>query len=192
VTLTRRGRIISGLSIIVLVLAAPVIAGAVYLRSIGFLGSSDPGKKVEVIIKKGATVNEIADELERAFAALLAAEPGVLWSHLGRYVIFEGRVLSVGNRRQRSYLDFGTDWSRDTTVEIEAADRERFGGAEALAELAGQVIRVRGFVEDSRGPMVRARWPGQIERVAPGASGGSGKAITAELARVFPALAGMP
>jgi micrococcal nuclease len=107
-------------------------------------------------------------------AAVLAAEPGVLWSHLGRYVIFEGRILSVGNRRQRSYLDFGTRWSRDVTVEIEASDRERLGGVEALERLAGQVIRVRGFVEDSRGPMVRVRWPAQIEIVAPRDGDGSG------------------
>lgn len=65
-TLTRRGRIIVALSILCAVLATPVLAGTIYLHSIGFLGSSDPGEKVQVVIKKGATVNEIAEELERA------------------------------------------------------------------------------------------------------------------------------
>jgi UPF0755 protein len=93
VTLTRRGRIITALSIIFVVLAAPVVAGTVYLRSIGFLGSSDPGKQVEVVIKKGATVNEIADELERAgvirstfgFRLATFVEPGAEDIQAGRY-----------------------------------------------------------------------------------------------------------
>jgi UPF0755 protein len=93
VTLTRRGRIITALSVIFVVLAAPVVAGTVYLRSIGFLGSSDPGKKVEVVITKGATVNEIADELERAgvirstfgFRLATFVEPGAEDIQAGRY-----------------------------------------------------------------------------------------------------------
>lgn len=92
-TLTRRGRIIVGLSIVGLVFVAPLIAGTVYLRSIGFLGSSDPGEKVEVLIEKGATVNEIAAELERAgiirstfgFRLATLVDPGAEDIQAGRY-----------------------------------------------------------------------------------------------------------
>ena len=92
-TLTRRGRIIVSLSILCIVVAAPVIAGTVYLYSIGFLGSSDPGRKVEVLIKKGATVNDIAEELERAgvirstfgFRLATLVDPGAEDIQAGRY-----------------------------------------------------------------------------------------------------------
>lgn len=105
---------------------------------------------------------------------MLPAEPGALSSHLGRYVIFEGEVLSVGNRTRRTYLNFGRRWSQDVTVVIEARDRERFGGADDLEALAGRRVRVRGFVEERGGPMVTARHKGQIEVLSPQDGQGSG------------------
>lgn len=97
-TLTRRGRIITGLSILFLVVATPVIAGAVYLYSVGFLGSSDPGAKVEVVIEKDATINEIAAELERAgvirstfgFRLATIVDPGAEDIQAGRYRLPQG------------------------------------------------------------------------------------------------------
>jgi endonuclease YncB( thermonuclease family) len=100
-------------------------------------------------------------------AAVLPAEPGALSSHLGSYVVFEGEVVSVGNRTRRTYLNFGRRWSEDVTVVVEASDRDRFGGTEALAGLAGGRVRVRGFVEEWGGPMVAGRWAEQIEVLAP-------------------------
>jgi hypothetical protein len=101
-----------------------------------------------------------------AAVSVKSAEPGAVSPHLGGYVLFEGTVLSVGNRTARTYLNFGRRWSEDVTVVIEAADRERFGGTEALEALAGRRVRVRGFVEERGGPLVVARWPGQIEVMA--------------------------
>lgn len=102
------------------------------------------------------------------------AEPGALSPHLGGYVIFEGTVLTVGNRTRRTYLNFGRRWSQDVTVVIAAADRDRFGGAGRLAALAGRRVRVRGFVEEWGGPLVAARWTGQIEALAPREGKGNG------------------
>lgn len=100
-------------------------------------------------------------------AKVLPGVPGALSPHLGSYVIFEGKVLSVGNRTRRTYLNFGRRWSEDVTVVIESADRASFGGAEALEGLAGRRVRVRGFVEERGGPLLRARWTGQIEALEP-------------------------
>jgi endonuclease YncB( thermonuclease family) len=98
-------------------------------------------------------------------ASLPAARPEALAPFVGRFAIFEGTVLSVGNRRARTYLNFGTWWSEDVTVEIEARHRDRFGGEAGLAALAGQSVRVRGFVEARSGPVVTVASAMQIERL---------------------------
>lgn len=94
------------------------------------------------------------------------AEPEALEPWIGHFTIFEGNILSVGNRAARTYLNFGRRWSDDVTVEIEARDREHFGGEEALAALAGQRVRVRGFLELKAGPMMAIRSPMQLEMLS--------------------------
>jgi hypothetical protein len=86
-----------------------------------------------------------------------------LRKRIGRFAIFEGLLISVGNRRARSYLNFGRRWSTDTTVEIDARDREAFGGEAGLAGLAGHRLRLRGFLEEKSGPMMVVTSPMQIE-----------------------------
>jgi endonuclease YncB( thermonuclease family) len=96
------------------------------------------------------------------------AWPEALSSRIGRFAIFEGRVVSVGNRRDRTYLNFGRRWATDVTAEIEAADREGFGGEAALSDLAGRRVRIRGYLEEKAGPMVVVRSPLQIELIGSG------------------------
>jgi hypothetical protein len=98
---------------------------------------------------------------------LPAATPTALAARVGRFTIFEGRVVSVGNRPTRSYLNFGRRWTEDVTVEISAADREAFGGEEKLAALAGHRVRVRGFLEERGGPAMPLRSPMQLEALDP-------------------------
>jgi UPF0755 protein len=64
VTLTARGRAVVVLGIILGLLGLVVLAGFLYLRSLGLYGSSDPGSKVAVDIPKGASVDEIGELLE--------------------------------------------------------------------------------------------------------------------------------
>ena len=107
-----------------------------------------------------------ARRLRRGFWAdhrVPQARPAVLAERIGRFAIFEGTVLSVGNRTARTYLNFGTWWARDVTVTIEDRYRERFGGEAELAKLSGRHLRVRGFVEERGGPLVNVRSPSQIE-----------------------------
>jgi hypothetical protein len=91
------------------------------------------------------------------------ASPSALAGRIGRFALFEGLVLTVGNRANRSYLNFGRRWSEDVTAEIAEADREAFGGAQMLAALAGHRVRLRGFIEQRGGPWLALRSPMQLE-----------------------------
>lgn len=81
------------------------------------------------------------------------------------YVIMQGRVISVGTRPDRTYLNFGGRWASDVTVEIPDRNRAAFGGPEALESLAGTRVRVRGFAVEKAGPMIELQRPWQIERL---------------------------
>ena len=73
-SLTRRGKAVLVLFVLLVLLVVPVAAGAFYLRSIGFLGESNPGDKVKVVIPQGAGTQTIGRVLE---------ESGVIESALG-------------------------------------------------------------------------------------------------------------
>lgn len=62
--LTRRGKLVVALGVLVALLGIPAGAGYAYLRSIGVFGASDPGSKVEVEIPEGATAGDIGNVLE--------------------------------------------------------------------------------------------------------------------------------
>lgn len=83
-SLTRRGKILTLLLVLVLLLSLPALAGTLYLRSIGVYGSSSPGDTVVVLIPKGSSAGEVGDILD---------EKGVIRSALGF--------------RIRAYLDGG-------------------------------------------------------------------------------------
>lgn len=82
----------------------------------------------------------------------------------GRFTILEGRVRSVGERRWRTYLNFGSDWSTGTTVVL---PRRVWDGLVrqgwSAASLRGKRVRARGFVEDRRGPSVEIATVEMIE-----------------------------
>lgn len=97
-TLTRRGKAVTILVILALLLGTPIVAGYVYLRSIGFYGESEPGKKVQITIPKGAgteTIGKVLEEngvIDSAFGFRLATyfEGGVEDIQAGRYEIATG------------------------------------------------------------------------------------------------------
>lgn len=63
--LTRRGRVVLTLSFLVLLLGVPALGGALYLRSIGVVQQSEPGRVVTVQVPEGASITEIGKLLER-------------------------------------------------------------------------------------------------------------------------------
>ena len=93
--------------------------------------------------------------------------PDALMQDVGSVQIVAGRVVSATRLRTgRVYLNFGADWRTDFTVRIDPADAERFerAGLDPL-ELEGQRIRVRGWVQDENGPMIRIDHPMRIEQL---------------------------
>lgn len=96
---------------------------------------------------------------------IAGTKPQDFIDRINGFVIMQGRVLSVGTRTDRTYLNFGGRWATDVTVEIPDSRRAAFGGAEALETLAGARIRVRGFAVEKAGPMIELRHPWQIERL---------------------------
>ncbi|MHA1190233.1 MAG: hypothetical protein ACTSSQ_07230, partial [Alphaproteobacteria bacterium] len=93
---------------------------------------------------------------------ILPSNPAILSLHIGRYAIIEGEVLTVGNRKNRTYLDFGERWSEDFKVEIDQKDRKRFGGSAALEAYAGRIVQIRGTLQSKRGPMIQAVMTEQV------------------------------
>lgn len=95
-----------------------------------------------------------------------AGRPAALAARTGRFAIVEGRVVSVGERPRRTYLNFGANWAEDFTVLIDAGDVPRLAAGGLVAgELEGQRVRVRGWILDDRGPAIQVTHPGQLEVV---------------------------
>jgi peptidoglycan lytic transglycosylase G len=65
VALTRRGKVLTALGSLLLVAVIVLVGGLIYLRSLGVLGSSDPGKAVTVVIPRGASASQVAELLAR-------------------------------------------------------------------------------------------------------------------------------
>jgi UPF0755 protein len=107
VSLTKRGRLIVVLAVFLVVLGTPVFAANLYLRSIGVWGSSDPREVVQVVVPKGAGVDEIGSILE---------ERGVIKSAFGfRIATFLGEGaenIQAGEYQMPSGLTAGDalDW----------------------------------------------------------------------------------
>jgi UPF0755 protein len=62
--LTRRGKAVATLVVLLLLLGIPAAVGIVYLNSIGVASSSVPGQPVEVEIPEGTSMTEVGDILE--------------------------------------------------------------------------------------------------------------------------------
>ena len=111
-----------------------------------------------------------AERAARAAARGLWADPNFapLPSHdvTGMFALIEGKVLSVRESGATIYVNFGRRWAQDFAVTILKRHRRDFAAANIdPKELEGRRIRVRGWVEQRRGPMMEASVPEQIEVV---------------------------
>jgi endonuclease YncB( thermonuclease family) len=82
----------------------------------------------------------------------------------GRFMLVEGRVLSVRQAGATTYLNFGRNWTRDFAVTI---SRRVLPSLEAAGmapkSLENRQIRVRGFIETRTGPRIELLRAGQLE-----------------------------
>ena len=63
--LTRRGKAVTTLVVLFLLLGVPAVLGVVYLKSIGVTSSSSPGQTVKVEVPEGTTMTEVGELLEQ-------------------------------------------------------------------------------------------------------------------------------
>jgi len=98
-------------------------------------------------------------------AAIKNAEsPGDILTGIGRFIVIEGKVLSVRQAGATTYLNFGRNWTRDFAVTISRRMVPALEAAGiALKSLENRRIRIRGWVEARGGPRIEVLRVGQIE-----------------------------
>jgi len=153
--------------------------------AIAFLPSSPTSVQEELLSRGEALVSSTVTEKECA-SALMAAEaaarrarrgfwaessaikntesPGDILAGIGRFMLVEGKVLSVRQAGTTTYLNFGQNWTRDFAATISRRALAVFEAAGILPKsLENRRIRVRGFVEAHGGPRIELVRVGQIE-----------------------------
>ena len=98
---------------------------------------------------------------------LEAGQAERLKDRVGTFVLVEGRVRSIGERKQRTYLNFGGHWAEDFTIVIPSRTWKLMAarGLDATA-LKGRRIRARGILESWQGTALTVLVPEMIERLA--------------------------
>lgn len=98
------------------------------------------------------------------FAPLAAENLARLSADRGRFVLIEGKVLSVRESGATIYVNFGRRWTRDFSATIPRRLKAAFTNAGVEPKgLEGRRIRVRGWLERRAGPTVDVTAPEQIE-----------------------------
>jgi micrococcal nuclease len=87
---------------------------------------------------------------------------------LDTFQLVEGEVRAAEVRNRRAFLNFGDDWRTDFTAFVDTRALRRFEDAGMdLAALAGQRVRVRGWIGLYNGPEIELTHPEQIEVLTP-------------------------
>ncbi|MDD1537216.1 MULTISPECIES: thermonuclease family protein [unclassified Bradyrhizobium] len=93
-----------------------------------------------------------------------AESPDDILAGIGRFVVVEGKVLSVRQAGATTYLNFGRSWTRGFAATISKRTLPAFESAGiSLKSLENKRIRVRGWVEGNTGPRIDIRLVGQVE-----------------------------
>ena len=93
-----------------------------------------------------------------------AESPDDILSGIGRFMVVEGKVLSVRQAGAMTYLNFGRNWTRGFAVTISKRTLPAFESAGiTLKSLENKRVQVRGWVEGSAGPRIDVRFVGQVE-----------------------------
>jgi hypothetical protein len=90
-----------------------------------------------------------------------------LRDRVGSFVLVEGRIRSIGERTQRTYLNFGGQWAEDFTIIVPKKTWKLMAerGLDAAA-LKGQRVRARGILEPWQGASLTIVLPEMMERLA--------------------------
>ena len=89
-----------------------------------------------------------------------------LRERIGSFVLVEGRIRSIGERKQRVYLNFGGLWAEDFTIIIPRTTWKQMSDRGLSAEaLKGRRIRARGILQPWQGTAFSIEIPDMIERL---------------------------
>ncbi|MEM6711785.1 MAG: thermonuclease family protein [Pseudomonadota bacterium] len=95
-----------------------------------------------------------------------ARDPSSLLNRVNSFELVEGVVRNVDAHRGRWYLNFGQTWREDFTITIDRDADPMFENANLdLHTLKGTAVRVRGWVSEDGGPLIRIDHPEAIERL---------------------------
>lgn len=83
------------------------------------------------------------------------------FGQIGRTSLVQDRVVRVSSNDRYVYLNFGQDWRTDFTVRVRRKLLKQ-GGLEP-SHFDGKTLRVRGFVQEARGPLIDISHLKQIE-----------------------------
>ena len=107
-----------------------------------------------------------------SYDPLQADRPADILAQRGRFVLVEGKVVSVHESGATVYVNFGRHWSEDFSVTIRKRNEGSFAAANLdLKRFAERRLRIRGWVEARGGvggspwhaPWIEAVYPEQIE-----------------------------
>ena len=84
--------------------------------------------------------------------------------HIGEFQIIDGIVRNVAQPKKFLYLNFDTDWKTDFTIQISKDVKKMFDkkGID-LFSLKNKKVRVRGWIEEYYGPIIKLTHPEQLE-----------------------------
>lgn len=150
-----------------------------------FIGESDTSVQAVLLAQGDAVVSaEIADKA--CATALISSEaearrqkkgswadpsaiknaesPDDILAGIGRFMVVEGKVLSVRQAGAMTYLNFGRSWTRGFAATISKRNLPAFESAGMpLKSLENKRIRIRGWVEGTTGPRIDVVRVGQVE-----------------------------
>lgn len=93
-----------------------------------------------------------------------AENPAAMGAERGRFVLVQGKVLSVRDSGGTIYVNFGQRWSEDFTATIPRRLAPAFAEAGLAPQaLSGRTVRLRGVLEERGGPWIELVRPDQIE-----------------------------
>jgi endonuclease YncB( thermonuclease family) len=152
-----------------LVQAGLVVAG--FARVGDHIGSRDCAVELQRL-ENAAREARLGLWTSSFFDPLQADRPTDILAQRGRFVLVEGKVVSVHEGGATVYVNFGHHWSEDFSVTIRKRNEGSFAAANLdLKRFAGRRLRIRGWVEARGGvggspwhaPWIEAVYPEQIE-----------------------------
>lgn len=113
------------------------------------------------------------------YRLLRADKPSALLAMRGKYGLVAGTVVSLGQTKGATYLNFGADWKTDFTGRVARSvllNHPEF--SRTLEALRGKRVSVRGWIERRNGPLIDIADPSQVELLDGEADVAEGSAVT--------------